>query len=194
MRVGGPHVSTGALLRRLLTSGEESPLVLEAREILAGKFVSDEFANRLAQGAIAGLQSFVLDGYPRTVAQAQALDVFLATQKKPLDAAILLEIGAEALATRLALRRICPLCSAAYHLDAFPPRCPNTCDVCRTVLVLRPEDDQPEKVALRLALYQEKTAPLADYYAAQGKLHGVNAEPEASTVFETICAVVKSLV
>ncbi len=182
-----PSVSTGALLRRLIASGEDTPLVQEARQILSGAFVSDRFASQLALTAIAGQPGFVLDGYPRSVTQAEALEGFLGGQRVPLDAVLLLELSEMALSERVLGRRLCLNCSTTYHMRVAPPQRAGVCDSCGGVLILRPEDDQPEKRALRRQLYETQTEPLISFYQERELLHRVSAEGSPKDVFTKIC-------
>ncbi|WP_395089834.1 adenylate kinase family protein [Armatimonas sp.] len=140
-----PSVSTGALLRVLIATGHQTPRVQEAQQILSGAFVSDIFANQLAFEAIQAQTGFVLDGYPRSVSQAVALEAFLLERGTALDAVLLLRISDLVLAGRVAGRRICFECGATYHLTVAPPRQEGHCDLCGGDLILRPEEDQPEK-------------------------------------------------
>ena len=193
-KLGVPSVSTGALLRALIATGEDTPLVREARQILTGAFVSDSFANQLAFSAIAERSGFILDGYPRSLAQAEALAAFLRAQGTALDAALLLELSDAALAERVGGRRLCPNCGATYHVRIEPPECEGVCDRCQSVLTLRPEDDQPEKRALRRQLYETQTAPLIAFYQGLGLLHRVNAEGSPELVFEKVCESLRHLI
>lgn len=186
-RLGVPSVSTGTLLRQLLASGEDTPLVREARQIEQGAFVSDAFANQLAFSAIAGQVGFVLDGYPRSVAQAAALASFLGERQQVLDAVLIFTLTAETLSARLLGRRVCGRCGATYHLSAAPPCLVGQCDRCGGALVPRREDDQPEKIALRQHLYETQTAPLIRYYQDQGLAREVLVEGSPEVVFQRIC-------
>ena len=193
-KLGVPSVSTGALLRALIATGEDTPLVREARQILTGAFVSDSFANQLAFSAIAERSGFILDGYPRSLAQAEALAAFLRAQGTALDAALLLELSDAALAERVGGRRLCPNCGATYHVRIEPPECEGVCDRCQSALTLRPEDDQPEKRALRRQLYETQTAPLIAFYQGLGLLCRINAEGAPELVFEKVCESLRHLI
>ena len=182
-----PSVSTGTLLRQLLASGEDTLLVREARQIEQGAFVSDAFANQLAFSSIAGQAGFVLDGYPRSVAQAVALDGFLKERQQVLDAVLIFSLTPETLSTRLLGRRLCSCCGATYHLSAAPPRVVGKCDRCGGELVPRREDDQPEKIALRQRLYETQTAPLIRHYQDRGLAREVLVEGSPEVVFQRIC-------
>ena len=192
--LGVPSVSTGALLRELIASGEETPLVREARQILSGAFVSDSFANQLAFSAIAGKAGFVLDGYPRSVAQAEALERHLAAQGERLSAALLLLLDDAALSVRVAGRRVCLACGATYHVQIAPSQREGICDRCGGALSLRPEDDQPEKRLLRRQLYETQTAPLIAFYRERGLLQEINAVGLPESVFNNICESLRRLI
>lgn len=192
--LGVPSVSTGELLRALIASGQETSQVQEARQILSGAFVSDAFANTLAFEAIWGQAGFILDGYPRSVLQAEALEAFLAAQGTPLDAVLLLLIREEVRAERIAGRRVCLQCGATYHQVIAPPQQGGVCDRCGGALTQRPEDDQPEKRALRRQLYETQTAPLCAFYREQGILHEVSAEGPPEFVFNKICESLSGLI
>ena len=193
-RLGVPSVSTGALLRALITSGEQTPLVQEARQILSGAFVSDVFASQLAFGAIEGEPGFVLDGYPRTVAQAEALEEFLAQRGLALDAVLLLQLGERALEERISGRRLCLDCGATYHVRIAPPQRMGVCDRCGARLILRPEDDQPAKRLLRGQLYETQTAPLYTFYRERGMLKQIDAAGLPEQVFTEICKSILGLI
>jgi len=117
---------------------------------------------------------FLLDGFPRTVAQAEALDALLAERGLALDAVLSYELLLEEVVARLSGRRTCPACKAVYHITTRPPRVQDVCDQCGGGLVQR-ADDRPESVRVRLHAYEESTRPLADYYARAGKLLAVPA-------------------
>lgn len=193
-KLGVPSVSTGALLRELIASNEDTPLVQEARHILTGAFVSDAFANRLAFSAIAEQSGFILDGYPRSLAQAEALEGFLSVLGTALDAVLLLELSDAALAERVSGRRLCPSCGATYHVRIAPPECEGVCDRCQSMLTLRPEDDQPEKRALRRQLYETQTAPLIAFYQERELLRRISAEGPPELVFKKICESLRHLI
>lgn len=189
-RLGIPSVSTGELLRQLIASGEDSILVREAREIESGSFVSDDFANRLALGALStrlASRGFILDGYPRSLAQGDALESYLVEQQQKLDAVVVFSVTASELATRVMGRRVCQQCGSLYHLTAAPSLRGEFCDRCGAILVPRAEDDQPAKVVLRMQLYESRTAPLITFYRERGLVKVVSAEGTPDVVFRRIC-------
>jgi adenylate kinase len=168
-----PHLSTGELLRAAIREGDE-----EARVILSGAFVTDELANRLVLPRIAREMGFLLDGYPRTLAQAEAL-----AAGASVDIVLLLELTDAALQERIAGRRVCTDCGASYHQTAARPSVEGMCDRCGGILVPRPEEDTPEKRLTRTRLYQERTAPLIAFYERAGLLRRIDATGSPEKVF-----------
>ncbi|HKC59758.1 MAG TPA: nucleoside monophosphate kinase, partial [Myxococcales bacterium] len=152
-------------LRRAVAEG--SPVGKKAKALMeSGKLVPDEVVNEIVDEALArpeAQRGFLLDGFPRTVAQATALDEMLARRSRKIDYVLNLDVPAEALVDRLSGRLSCPKDGSVYHLRTNPPRRPGLCDKDGTPLVQRP-DDQPEAVRRRLAEYQNKTALLTGYY------------------------------
>jgi adenylate kinase len=173
-RFGIPQLSTGDILRRAVAEG--SPVGMKAKALMeSGKLVPDEVVNEIVDEALArpeAQRGFLLDGFPRTVAQATALDEMLARRSRKIDCVLNLEVPAEALVDRLSGRLSCPKDGSVYHLRTNPPRRPGLCDKDGTPLVQRP-DDQPEAVRRRLAEYQNKTALLAGYYKPRKVLRSI---------------------
>lgn len=191
-RWGVPHVASGAILRRAMANEAGSSLARAAQNIKQGNFVPDEVVNAIVFAELdrpEARRGFVLDGYPRDVTQAEALETYLNEQKRPLDAVVLLGIDADTLVGRLAGRLTCSQCGATYHVESAPPRVENVCDNCAASLAVR-EDDRPESIRTRLALYEEKTEPLIAFYARRGLLRsvdGAGSEDEvAARVFEAV--------
>jgi adenylate kinase len=150
-----------------------------------GRLVPDTTVLMLVQERGRCLQcrgGFMLDGFPRTLAQAEALDAMLEAQKIPLDAVIDLELPDEKLIARLSGRRVCPKCKAVFHIVTQQPRIAGVCDACGGPLVQRP-DDHPESVGVRLDAYHAATEPLVGHYRAQGRLVTVDADAAPETVF-----------
>lgn len=174
---GVPQVATGDMLREAVA--HKTPLGLEAKRYMdSGGLVPDEVviglvAERLAQPD--AKSGFVLDGFPRTVAQAEALDRMLRERGTPLDRVVFLDVSRAELLRRLTGRRVCRQCGTAFHLVSAPPRTPGRCDKCQGELYQR-EDDAEGPVARRLDVYQTQTAPLLDYYRERGLLAGVAGE------------------
>jgi adenylate kinase len=170
-RYGVPHVSSGDIFRAEI--GSKTPLGLKIRSYLdAGALVPDPItveavAGRLAAGDCAN--GWLLDGFPRTEGQAEALDRALAAGGQKLGAVVNLEVDPEVIVERMSGRRVCPKCGRSYHTLYIKPRTDGACDACGTALATR-EDDKPETVRQRLATYHRQTAPLIEYYRRQGLL------------------------
>lgn len=182
-----PHISTGAMLREAVDRG--TPLGRKAKAIMErGELVPDDVmigvvAERLAQAdARAG---FVLDGFPRTVPQAEALDRIARERGHHLDGALLIDAPVETIVARLAGRRTCPRCSRNYHVSMEPPRREGVCDADGAALVQR-EDDREETIRERLNLYCHKTAPLVAYYRGRHELIEVAGDASPDEVFARI--------
>ncbi len=157
------RISTGDLLREAVREG--TPLGREARRYMdAGELVADDVILGLV-GVVLGRPAagHVFDGFPRTIAQAEALDVLLAETGRPLDAVVLIDVPDDVLVRRLSGRRSCPDCGAVYNVYFEPPRREGLCDHCGATLVERP-DDAPDTVRRRLEVYREQTQPLIEYY------------------------------
>ena len=193
-RWGVPHLSTGELLRAAIR-GEASPELAEAaRVILSGAFVPDEVANRLVLERLAGQPGFVLDGFPRTVPQAESLDRFLGARGESLGAALLLDASDARIDGRIRRRRVCAACGRACDLRLSPPVLAGRCDVCGGVLTARPEEDTPKKAALRRGLYRERTGAVIDYYGASRRLLTIDASGSPADVERAACAAVAGAV
>ena len=168
---GVPHVSSGDIFRGEIE--RKTPLGLKIRSYLdSGTLVPDEItvgavAGRLRQADVA--RGWLLDGFPRTLGQAEALDRALAGEGRKLSAVVNLEVDDESIVERMSGRRVCPKCGHSYHVLYIKPRVEGRCDACGADLIVR-DDDRPETVRQRLATYQKDTAPLMDYYARQGLL------------------------
>jgi adenylate kinase len=185
------HVSTGDILRDNVTKKTETGL--EAKSFMdSGRLVPDELMigmikARLAEGDVAA-GGFILDGFPRTTAQAEALDRLLEEMSMNLDAVVLLQISDDEVVRRLANRRVCPSCGAIYNLIARPTKAEGICDVCGGQVIQR-DDDQEAVIRNRLAVYRERTSPVIDYYEKKGLLFtvdGAKANDTAMLLLETI--------
>ncbi len=169
---GFPQVSTGDLLRDAVADGTE--LGLKAKAAMdAGELVSDEIVlgiidERLAEPDAEG--GFVLDGFPRNIAQAEALDTRLKAAGRPLDTAVLMDVDFDVLVKRLTGRRVCPNCGRVYNVYFAPPTVEGYCDSCPTVELIQRKDDNEETITNRLKVYEDQTAPLVEYYEKQGKV------------------------
>ncbi|HIX90019.1 MAG TPA: adenylate kinase [Candidatus Agathobaculum pullicola] len=169
-KMGIPSISTGNILREAIKNN--TPLGQKAKGFMdAGQLVPDELVINLLEERIAQRDcksGFILDGFPRTIPQAEALDKIA-----EIDCALSLEVPYEVIAKRMTGRRVCLRCGATYHIDANPPRVEGVCDICGDKLVIR-SDDQPDVVKRRQETYCEQTEPLKGYYEAQGKLKSID--------------------
>ena len=178
-----PTISTGNMLREAMANGSElGKKIKDAMD--SGHLVDDELvlgilSERTAQPDCKN--GFILDGVPRTLAQAKALDA----KGVRIDHVVSLEIADAVIEGRMTGRRVCPKCGASFHITANPPKNDNTCDLCGADLVIR-KDDAPETVKERLAIYHETTEVLKDYYAAQGKLRLVEGNQSIEGAFKDI--------
>jgi adenylate kinase len=166
-----PQVATGDMLREAVARGTK--LGLEARRYMdAGELVPDSVIIGLVRERLAqpdGRKGFVLDGFPRTAAQAEALDQLLEAEGTPLDRVVLFQVPDEEPVARLSGRRVCRSCGRNYHLTLSPPRTPGVCDHCGGELYQR-TDDEEATVRRRLAVYARDTRPLVEYYRRRGLL------------------------
>lgn len=176
-----PQISTGNILREAVKNGTEYGL--KAKEAMeSGALVSDEIVIGILQDRIAKddcKNGFILDGFPRTVPQAEALDAM----GIKIDKVVEIDVPDEKIKNRLSGRRVCEGCGASYHIEYNPSKVDGICDKCGAKTVIR-KDDQPETVLERLAVYHEKTASLKDYYANQGKLVTVEGQEEVSDTYK----------
>jgi adenylate kinase len=187
-RYGIAHLSTGEMLREAVAAG--TAVGREAKGIMAaGRLVPDELINRLVAERIGQpdcAEGFILDGFPRTQAQAQALDAMLAERGLRLDAAIEFAVDDDALVERISGRFSCAKCGALYHDSAKPPAVAGVCDVCGGTAFTRRADDNAETVRARLRSYHEQTAPLLPYYRGKGLLATVDGMAEIDDVSNEI--------
>lgn len=167
------HISTGDILRDAVN--RKTPLGLQVADIMkSGGLVSDDIINSLMEEYIKGLSDgFLLDGYPRTIGQANFLDNFLKTLDKDINIALAIDVEDEEIIRRLAGRRYCPRCGRGYHIIYDPPKNDEICDNDGEKLIQR-DDDKPETIRERLRVYRERTAPLIDYYKNKGLLEIVD--------------------
>ncbi|CAH8773192.1 adenylate kinase [Paenibacillus dendritiformis] len=189
---GIPHISTGDAFRKAMNEG--TPIGLKAKQYIdQGLLVPDDVTvgivrERLAQPDCEA--GFLLDGFPRTLAQADALDGILTELGRKLDHVINLSVDRDLLLARLTGRRICKSCGATYHVIFNPPTQAGVCDKCQGELYQR-SDDTEEKVGTRLDEYINKTAPLLEYYGNKGLLRQVDGEKEIDTVASEIVSLLR---
>jgi adenylate kinase len=187
-RFGLLQISTGDMLRQAVQ--QATPLGIQAQKyISSGALVPDEIVIGLIQEFLKKTGShsagYILDGFPRTVPQAVALERMLRNEAASLDKVLSFSLDEGDLVRRLSGRRSCPNCHAIYHTEFNPPKKAGVCERCQTALVMR-EDDKPETVRERLKVYQRQTAPLLDYYRKKGLLVDVNANGTIEEVMKRV--------
>jgi adenylate kinase len=184
---GVPHLSTGDLLRAAVAA--KSPVGLEAQHHMDdGRLVPDDVVLRILTERIAqpdAASGFLLDGYPRNLAQAEAL-----ARITPLDVVVAFDLPFPVLIDRLSGRRVCPKCQSVYNIESQPPRTPGICDRDGTALVQRP-DDLPAAVRTRLEVYAEQTAPLHRYYTEKGLLRTLDARGAPQDVTQRLAPLLR---
>jgi adenylate kinase len=189
--LGTCHLSTGDVFRAAQCQTEHSPALKAAIEAMRrGELVSDGLVVSMVNersGCLSCRGGFLLDGFPRTVAQAEALDELLDQQGVRLDAVLSYELPLAEIVDRLCGRRTCSKCKAVFHATARPPAREGVCDLCGAALVQR-DDDRPESVRVRMQAYEESTRPLADYYRDTGRLLTINAEGSPEAILERTMA------
>ncbi len=192
-RHGIPHISTGDILRQAVqmdtTVGRMAHVYMQR-----GDLVPDQGMQEIIQERLAGPDAatgFILDGYPRTLPQADALDRLLAQSDRTLDAVVSFEIREQVLLRRLTGRRVCPVCGAIYHLENKPPKVAGHCDVEGAELIQR-RDDAPDTVLHRLRVFHQWTAPLIDHYRTRGLFLAVNAERNVEEIHDQILGFIQS--
>ncbi len=185
-----PHISTGDIFRANIKGGTE--LGQKAKSYIdKGELVPDEVTigmllDRIAQDDCKN--GYVLDGFPRTIPQAESLTEALKSQGDKIDFALNIDVPDEAIIERMSGRRACPKCGATYHIVYAAPKTENICDKCGTELIIR-SDDKPETVKDRLNVYHQQTEPLIAYYKAAGVLREVDGTQELPKVFEDVVAI-----
>ncbi|MBQ1901478.1 MAG: adenylate kinase [Lachnospiraceae bacterium] len=182
-----PHISTGDIFRANIKNNTE--LGKKAKEYMdQGLLVPDELTCDLVTDRIQKddcSNGFILDGFPRTIPQAEALDKALKAMGQSMDYAINVDVADDNIIDRMSGRRACLKCGATYHIVTIPPKSEGICDNCGSELVQR-EDDKPETVKKRLDVYHEQTQPLIDYYNNQGILRSVDGTKDFEGVFQDI--------
>ena len=186
-KYGIPHVSTGDIFRANIKNGTE--LGKEAKQYMdQGKLVPDELTVKILLDRVAQddcKNGYVLDGFPRTIPQANVLDEALTKLGDKIDYAVNVDVPDENIINRMGGRRACVACGATYHVVYTAPKTEGICDVCGKELIIR-DDDQPETVKNRLNVYHEQTQPLIDFYEAKGVLKSVDGTVDMKDVFAAI--------
>ena len=189
-KYGIPHISTGDIFRANIKEGTE--LGLKAKGYMdQGLLVPDEVTigmllDRIHQADCKN--GYVLDGFPRTIPQAESLNKALADMGEAIDFAIDVDVPDENIVNRMGGRRACLKCGATYHVEYAAPKADGVCDSCGSDLVLR-DDDKPETVQKRLSVYHDQTQPLIEYYKGQGVLRSVDGTQPMEAVFESITGI-----
>jgi adenylate kinase len=188
-RLGACHLSTGDVFRsaKTLRECDRTPAMTNALEYMRrGDLVPDEIVLGLVAERSRCLHcrgGFLLDGFPRTAAQAETLDKLLVSQDVRLDAVLSYDLPLEKIVARLSGRRTCAVCKAVFHIDARPPKSAGICDHCGSGLHQR-EDDRPESIRVRMQAYEQNTAPLINFYRRKGILFSILAEGSPEEIFQ----------
>jgi adenylate kinase len=188
-----PHISTGDIFRKNIS--ENTPLGIEAKSYMDnGQLVPDEVTINMVKDRLQQddcKNGYLLDGFPRTVHQAEALDNFLTGREESIDTALLIEVPKEFILERMTGRRVCPSCGASYHIKFNPPTNDGKCDLCGSDVIQR-KDDTEETVKERLDVYENQTQPLIDFYKNKKQLSVVDGTQAINEVFESICKILGS--
>ncbi len=193
-KYGVPHVSTGDIFRANIKNGTELGKEVQ-KYTQAGLLVPDELTVRILLDRIGQKdceKGYILDGFPRTIPQAQVLDQELGKRREAIDVAIDVDVPDESIVRRMCGRRACVNCGATYHVEYIPPKKEGFCDTCGKELILR-DDDKPETVKKRLDVYHEQTQPLIDFYQAKGILKTVDGSAGMEDVFAVISAILDEI-
>ncbi|WP_337664393.1 adenylate kinase [Suilimivivens sp.] len=189
-KYGIPHISTGDIFRYNIKNGTE--LGKEAKKYMdQGLLVPDELTVKILLDRVAKddcKNGYVLDGFPRTIPQAEVLEEALTKLGDRIDYAINVEVPDENIVKRMGGRRACVNCGATYHIEHVPPKKEGICDNCGSELILR-DDDKPETVKNRLSVYHKQTQPLIDFYNGKGVLRTVDGTVDMKDVFNAIVAI-----
>ena len=191
-KYGIPHISTGDIFRANIKEGTE--LGKEAKQYMdKGQLVPDDLTVRILLDRVSKPdceKGYVLDGFPRTIPQAEVLDTEVAKLGDKIDMAIDVNVPDENIIRRMSGRRACPKCGATYHVEHIPPKKEGICDACGAELVLR-DDDKPETVKKRLDVYHKQTQPLITYYSKLNILRTVDGTKDKNDVFADISALLE---
>jgi adenylate kinase len=185
-----PHISTGDIFRANIKNGTElgkkAKTYMDQGLLVPDELTCDLVVDRIKQDDCKN--GFILDGFPRTIPQAEALDAALSKMGEKMDYAIDVDVPDENIVRRMGGRRVCLNCGATYHIVSIPTKVEGICDKCGSEVVLR-DDDKPETVQKRLSVYHEQTQPLIDYYNKQGILKTVNGTRPLEEVFADIVTI-----
>lgn len=188
-----PHISTGDIFRKNIS--EKTPLGVKAKSYMdKGQLVPDELTIDLVKDRLQQedcKNGFLLDGFPRTAAQAEALDKFLYEDNQSINSALLIDVPQEYILERMTGRRVCNSCGASYHIKFNPSKVEKKCDVCGSQLIQR-KDDSEETVKERLDVYSKQTQPLIQYYSDKEVLSTIDGTREIKEVFENISDILGS--
>jgi adenylate kinase len=188
-KLGIPHISSGDIFRGEMKSGSELGKKLQTF-VNAGQLVPDDLTTEIVVKRLAQAdcrKGYLLDGFPRTLTQAESLDRELGKSGAKVDAVICLNLDGRVITERMGGRRVCPSCGASYHVATLKPKVDGVCDRCQAKLVQR-DDDKPETVKQRLDVYAKSTAPLIEYYAKRGMLKNVDADGTPAEVRSRVFA------
>lgn len=192
-KYGIPQISTGDILRKAVADG--TPLGKEAKSYMdSGGLVPDSVVIGLVKERIAQddcKKGYILDGFPRTIPQAEALDKVLADMNAPLDTALVVDVDMDILMKRLTGRRTCKGCQQMYNIHFGPPKKEGACDKCGGELFQR-ADDKEETIKNRLSVYEKSTAPLIDYYGNKNILKSVEGMGSVDDIFNKVCKILES--
>lgn len=188
-----PHISTGDIFRANIKNntelGNKAKVYMDQGLLVPDELVVDLVVDRFKNPDCAN--GYVLDGFPRTIPQAEALDKALANNQDAIEYAIDVDVPDEVIIDRMAGRRACLNCGATYHTITIPPKMEGICDTCDSPLVLR-EDDKPETVKKRLTVYHEQTQPLIEYYSKKGILKSIDGTKTMDEAFEEVIQIIET--
>jgi len=191
--LGVPHISPGDILREEVKQssrlGQIASPFMEKGGLVPDEIILKMMGKRIARSDCG--KGFILDGFPRTIVQAEKLDQMLSDSNRSIDFALKFEVSDQCALKRLGGRRICSVCGADFNLYTKPPRKRNVCDICGGKLFQRP-DDKEEVISKRLKVYREQTLPIEKYYNHQGKLIRINSEPNPDVVLKEILKVLET--
>ena len=192
-KFGIPHISTGDIFRANIKNGTElgkkAKVFMDQGLLVPDELVVDLVVDRFKKSDCE--KGYILDGFPRTIPQAKALDEALEKNNDAVEYAIDVDVPDAKIISRMSGRRACVGCGATYHVVTIPPKKERICDVCGGELILR-DDDKPETVEKRLKVYHEQTQPLIDYYQAKGILKSVDGTKDSEVIFKEIINILEA--